>query len=51
MEKLSRRIENYWDARSESLSRTRRLELEGVEDFGRGDGRGLFRGESLKARP
>ena len=31
MEKLSRRIENYWDARSESLSRTRRLELDGVD--------------------
>ena len=31
MEHLKRRIENYWDARSESLSRTRRLELEGAD--------------------
>ena len=31
MEHLNRRIENYWDARSESLSRTRRLELDGVD--------------------
>ena len=31
MEHLRRRIENYWDARSESLSRTRRIELESVD--------------------
>ena len=28
MEKLNRRIENYWDERSEHFSKTRRLELE-----------------------
>ena len=28
---LNRRIEKYWDGRSEHLSRTRRLELEGVD--------------------
>ena len=31
MENLNRRIENYWDARSEDFSRTRRLELDGVD--------------------
>ena len=31
MEKLNRRIENYWDARSEHFSKTRRLELDGVD--------------------
>lgn len=31
MERLSRRIENYWDERSENFSRTRRLELTGVD--------------------
>ena len=31
MKSLTRRIENYWDERSENFSRTRRLELEGVD--------------------
>lgn len=31
MEKLNRRIENYWDARSEDFSVARRLELDGVD--------------------
>ncbi len=31
MEQLNRRIENYWDERSEHFSRTRRLELDGVD--------------------
>lgn len=31
MEKLNRRIENYWDERSEHFSKTRRLELEGAD--------------------
>jgi len=31
MEQLNRRIENYWDERSEDFSRTRRLELDGVD--------------------
>ena len=28
---LSRRIENYWDERSENFSKTRRLELDGID--------------------
>ena len=31
MERLTRRIENYWDERSADFSRTRRLELDGVD--------------------
>ena len=31
MERLTRRIENYWDARSEDFSKWRRLELDGVD--------------------
>ena len=31
MEKLNRRIENYWDGRSGALSKIRRLELDGVD--------------------
>ena len=31
MEQLNRRIEAYWDSRSENLSKTRRLELSGVD--------------------
>lgn len=31
MEKLNRRIENYWDDRSAALSKIRRLELDGVD--------------------
>ena len=31
MEHLNRRIENYWDARSEHFSKTRRLELSGAD--------------------
>ncbi len=31
MERLNRRIENYWDERSENFSKTRRLELEGID--------------------
>lgn len=31
MEKLNRRIENYWDERSEHFSKTRRLELESAD--------------------
>ena len=31
MERLNRRIENYWDERSEDFSRTRRLELDGID--------------------
>ena len=31
MEKLNRRIENYWDERSESFSQSRLLELDGVD--------------------
>ena len=31
MERLTRRIENYWDARSEDFSKSRRLELDGVD--------------------
>ena len=31
MERLNQRIENYWDSRSESLSKTRRMELDGVD--------------------
>lgn len=31
MERLNKRIENYWDERSENFSRTRRLELEGAD--------------------
>ena len=31
MKNLTRRIENYWDERSENFSQTRRLELEGVD--------------------
>ncbi len=31
MERLTRRIENYWDGRSAHFSRTRRLELDGVD--------------------
>ena len=31
MEHLNRRIENYWDARSEHFSRSRRIELDGVD--------------------
>ena len=31
MERLNRRIENYWDERSENFSKTRRLELDGVD--------------------
>ena len=31
MERLNQRIENYWDNRSESLSKTRRMELDGVD--------------------
>lgn len=31
MEHLRRRIENYWDARSKDFSRSRRLELDGVD--------------------
>lgn len=31
MEKLNRRIKNYWDERSEDFSKARRLELEGAD--------------------
>ena len=31
MEKLNQRIENYWDERSKNFSKTRRLELDGVD--------------------
>lgn len=31
MERLNRRIENYWDERSKDFSRSRRLELDGVD--------------------
>lgn len=31
MEQLNRRIENYWDERSENFSKTRRLELSGAD--------------------
>ncbi|MBR0061115.1 MAG: hypothetical protein IJP68_06495 [Selenomonadaceae bacterium] len=31
MERLNRRIETYWDERSENFSKTRRLELDGVD--------------------
>lgn len=31
MERLNRRIESYWDARSEDFSKSRRLELDGVD--------------------
>ena len=31
MERLNQRIENYWDERSENFSKTRRLELDGVD--------------------
>ena len=31
MERLNRRIENYWDERSKDFSKSRRLELDGVD--------------------
>ena len=31
MERLNRRIENYWDERSKDFSRSRRLELDGLD--------------------
>lgn len=31
MERLTRRIENYWDERSKDFSKSRRLELEGID--------------------
>lgn len=31
MEQLNRRIESYWDERSENFSKSRRLELEGID--------------------
>ena len=31
MERLNRRIENYWDERSKDFSKSRRLELDGID--------------------